>query len=177
MAVRGGARYDTAIGALGKKLTSAKKVKVGFLAKSTYDKPGGGTIPVAMIAAVQNFGAPSRGIPPRPFFSNMIANHGGEWGKDTAELLERTGGDAKETLTLMGEHIEAQLRQEIVDTNTPPDSPVTDLLKQRFPMGGQTFKDVLKARADVKAGVTAPATKPLVQSGHLLGSVDSEVVT
>ena len=173
MAVRGGAKFDTAISALGAKLGSARKVKVGFLAGATY--PDG--TPVAMIAAVQNFGAPSRGIPPRPFFTNMIKEHGGEWGKDTAELLDRTGGDAKETLTLMGEHIEGQLRQSIVDTNTPPDSPVTDLLKQRFPMGGQTFADVLQARADVKAGVTAPVSKPLVQSGHLLGSVDSEVVT
>jgi hypothetical protein len=174
MAVRGGAKFDTVISALGKKLASARKVKVGFLAHAPAE-PGGA--PVAMIAAVQNFGAPSRGIPPRPFFSAMIAKHGGEWGKDTAELLVRTGGDAHRTLVDMGELMEGQLRQSIVDTNTPPDSPVTDLLKQRFPMGGQTFADVLKARADVKAGITAPVTKPLVQSGHLLGSVDSEVIT
>lgn len=145
--VRGGAKFDTAISALGKKLTSAKKVKVGFLEGATY--PDG--TPVAMIAAVQNFGAPSRGIPPRPFFSNMITQHGGEWGGDTAELMERTDGDAHQTLTLMGELIEGQLRQSVVDTNDPALKPAT-IKRKGF-------------------------EKPLVDTGHMLGSIDSEVIT
>lgn len=169
--LEGGAKLEAHLAELAKKYGEASAVKVGFLENATY--PNG--TPVAMVAALNNFGAPSRGIPPRPFFSNMIEKHGGEWGGNLADLLERTGGDAHLALELMGEHIEGQLRQEIVDTFEPANSPVTNLLKQRFPMGGQTFADVLQARADVARGVTAPAGKPLVHTGVLLASVDSEV--
>lgn len=44
-------------------------------------------------------------------------------------------------------------------------------------MGGQTFDDVLKARYDISKGATAPAGKPLVQSGNMLNSVDYKVTT
>lgn len=145
--VRGGAKFDTAISALGKKLSSARKVKVGFFEDASY--PDG--TPVAMIAAVQNFGAPSRGIPPRPFFTAMIKDHGSEWGGDTAELMERTDGDAHQTLTLMGELIEEQLRQSVVDTNDPALKPAT-IKRKGF-------------------------EKPLVDTGRMLGSIKSKVIT
>ena len=167
----GGAKLDAYLKATAEKVTNAATLSVGFLEGATYSD---GT-PVAMIAAIQNFGAPSRGIPPRPFFSNMIAKDSSAWPDQLAALLKMNDMDARKSLTMMGEGMVGQLRQSIVDTNDPPNSPVTNLLKQRFPMGGQTFADVLKARADVKAGVTAPAGKPLVQSGHLLNSIDSEV--
>ena len=170
-ALKGGAALKAKLTQLAEKVTTASQVKVGFLEGATY--PDG--TPVAMIAAIQQFGAPAVGIPPRPFFTNMINRHSGEWGDDIAELLRRTDYDARLTLELEGEHIEGQLRVEIDDTNSPPNSPVTNLLKQRFPMGGQTFADVLQARADVDAGVTAPAGKPLVWSGVMLKAVDSEV--
>jgi hypothetical protein len=128
-----------------------------------------------MVAAIQNFGTPSRGIPPRPFFSNMIERDASKWGPQTAALLNANGGDAARTLGQMGEVIAADLKQSIVDTNDPADSPVTDLLKERFPMGGQTFGDVLQARRDVANGITAPASKPLVQTGVMLNSVGSRV--
>ena len=50
-------------------LDKAAKVRIGFLENATY--PDGK--PVAMIAAIQEFGAPARNIPPRPFFRQMIA--------------------------------------------------------------------------------------------------------
>lgn len=167
----GGDKLEAHLAKLAKKVTSGASVRVGFLEGATY--PDG--TPVAAIAAIQNFGAPRVGIPPRPFFSNMIAEHGGEWGDDIAELLRRTGFDARAALELEGEHIEGQLRDAIIDGDFQPNSPVTNLLKYRFPTGGQTFEDVLQARSDVDAGVTAPAGKPLEQSRFMLGSIDSEV--
>lgn len=167
----GGAALEAKLAELSKKVSNASTVEVGFLEDATY--PDG--TPVALVAAANNFGAPSRGIPPRPFFTNMIKQHGGEWGDQVGELLARTGFDAQASLDLMGEHIEGQLRDSIIATSEPANSPVTNLLKQRFPMGGQTFADVLQARSDVANGATAPAGKPLVHSGFMLGSVSREV--
>lgn len=145
-ALSGGAGLEAYLAKLGEKVSSASSVKVGFLEGATY--PDG--TPVAMIAAIQNFGAPKRSIPPRPFFSNMIDKHGSEWGGEVAELLDRTGFDSALTLELMGERIEGQLRQEIVDTNSPPLSPKTIARK-----GGRE--------------------KPLIDTAHMIGSIDSEV--
>lgn len=169
--ITGGQNFERALAEIAKKLAKPASVSVGFLSGSTE---ANGTS-VATIAAIQEFGAPSRGIPPRPFFRTMVAEKSPEWADALALALERTNGDTAAAMAIMGEGIAGQLRESIIATNSPPNSPVTNLLKQRFPMGGQTFDDVLKARADVAAGATAPAGKPLVQSGVMLGSVDYEV--
>lgn len=169
--VSGGERTIAAIKAFVDKLGKADEVRVGFLEGATY--PDG--TPVATIAALNNFGAPGAGIPPRPFFSNMIADKAPGWGAQFAGVLKACDNEADAALELMGEGMAGQLREAIVQTTGPANSPVTDLLKQRFPMGGQTFADVQEARRDVAAGETAPAGKPLVWTGLLLGSVDKEV--
>lgn len=147
------------------------EVRVGFLEDAKY--PDG--TPVAQVAAWNNFGAPGAGIPARPFFTRMVQEKGGEWGEAFAGALKMADGDTDKALELMGVKIAGQLRDAIEALRDPANSPVTDLLKQRFPKGGQTFEDVLQARRDVASGVTAPAGKPLVWSGHLLQSVDFEV--
>jgi len=73
-----------------------------------------------MVAAVQNFGAPRAGIPPRPFFSNMIAEKSPEWGPALGALLIDNEFDAFRALQLAGEGISGQLVQSIQDTNSPP---------------------------------------------------------
>jgi hypothetical protein len=128
-----------------------------------------------MVAAINEFGAPAKGIPPRPFFRTMVAEKSDEWGPKLAYILDKTGGDAKQSLGELGKDIMVDLKQSIVDTNSPANSPVTDLLKQRFPMGGQTFADVMQARHDVANGVSAPPGKPLVQTGRMLNSVEERV--
>ena len=72
----GGGKLEGWLAGMARKLSRADTVRVGFLEGSTY--PDG--TPTALVAAVQNFGAPARGIPPRPFFSNMITKYGPGWG-------------------------------------------------------------------------------------------------
>lgn len=167
----GGAKLEAYLKDMESKVSNASTLNVGFPEGSTY--PDGTS--VAMIAAIQNFGAPSRGIPPRPFFSNMIKAKGDEWPDTLGGLLNHYGMDAGKALTALGAHIGGQLGESIDETNSPPNSPVTNLLKQRFPMGGQKFADVLQARHDVANGATAPAGKPLVQSGFMAQSITSVV--
>ena len=171
--IKGGDKLKAALAEISRKLDRGATLKVGFLNGATYSD---GTS-VAMVAAIQEYGAPGRGIPPRPFFRNMIAEKSDGWPEEIAKDLKRTNYDTSQTLKRVGALIEGQLRQSIVDTNDPPNSPVTNLLKQRFPTReGMKPSDAWKAFADVKAGdVSAPAGKPLVWSGIMINSISSEV--
>lgn len=169
--IKGGDKLKATLAALSRKVGRGAALRVGFLEGSTY--PDGTSLP--MVAAVQNFGSPAKGIPPRPFFTNMVADKSPGWGPALGRILDANDLDAEKSLRLMGEGIKGQLQQAIVDTNAPANSPVTDLLKQRFPMGGHTFADLQDARRDVANGETAPAGKPLVWTSHMLNSVDYEV--
>ncbi|HWE98828.1 MAG TPA: hypothetical protein VG248_03440 [Caulobacteraceae bacterium] len=102
---------------------------------------------VAMVAAVQEFG--SRDIPPRPFFRNMIRKESGHWGTDVGQVLKANDMDATRALELMGEEIKGELRESIIETNEPPNAPAT-----------------IKAKG---------ASKPLVDTGHMLNSIGDRV--
>lgn len=168
--VTGGERLAEALKQIRDKVRKGAEVRVGFLGSSAED------VNVPTYAAINNFGAPAAGIPARPFFSEMVARESPQWGDSFAEILIQDGYDAEAALGHMGDGIAGQLRRAIIDYNGVPNSPVTNLLKQRFPMrDGMEFSDVLQARADVAAGATAPPGKPLSWSGHMLASVDREV--
>jgi hypothetical protein len=157
--IKGGQKALGALQNLARALTSASTVKIGFLANATY--PDGKK--VAMIAAIQEYGAPSRNIPPRPFFRHMIAAKKAEWGPAIAGLLKDNGYDAFQTLLETGEAVSGQLRKSIIDTNSPALSPVT-LARRGYTGKAYNPKD--------------PSTfgaKPLVDTGHMLNSVDYEV--
>jgi hypothetical protein len=173
---RGGERIIQKLKELTERLTSAKTVRIGFLSGAKY--PSG--LPVAFVASVQEWGAPKVGIPPRPFFRTMIAKHKDEWPEAVADLLKENDYDAQRTLELTGEAIAGQLRQSIIDTNSPPLSPTTLMLRKMFGNHPEKIRgrDVVEARHRVAAGESyaGVSTKPLVLTGHLLSSVDFEVV-
>lgn len=144
--VSGGEKFAQVLSDIAKRLgNGTAELKVGFLEGATY--PDG--TPVALVAAVQNYGAPSRGIPPRPFFSNMVATKQAEWGPALGGMLVDTGYDVEKALEMLGEGIAGQLRESIVQTNTPALAPAT-----------------AKAKG---------FDKPLVNTGHMLNSVDYAV--
>ena len=176
--ISGGNRLQVALQGMARKLASAKSVRVGFLENATY--PDG--TPVAMVAAIQEFGAPKVGIPPRPFFRNMIAAKSSEWPKAIGDLLIANDYDAEKTLKLTGEGIRGQLQQSIIDTNAPELSPVTLMLrkmKSQNPDLIVTGTVVAEARSRVAAGESSAgvSTKPLTETGHMLNSIDFEVTT
>lgn len=175
--VSGGDRLGTALAAIAARLNSAKEVQVGFLENATY--PDGTN--VAMVAAIQNYGAPAKGIPPRPFFSNMVKEKSPDWGRKLGRALKAADYDASVALGRMGDGIKGQLQASIRKTMEPALSPVTLLLRERFGNNPQaiTFGDVMQARIDVASGrvpnVTSTQSKPLIWTGHMLNSVDFEV--
>jgi hypothetical protein len=138
--------------ALSKKLTemagmlsAGKTVRIGFLENARY--PDGKS--VAMIAAINEWGAPSRGQPPRPAFRNMIAAKKNEWPKAIGDLLVANNFDADKTLAMTGEAIAGQLRQSITEITSPPLKPAT-IKRKGF-------------------------DKPWIETSHLLNSVSYEV--
>lgn len=143
--MRGGQKFERVLEELAQKLRKAKTVRVGFLEGATY--PDG--TPVPLVAAVQDFGAPSRGIPPRPFFRNMVAAKKGEWPAALEAQLKATNYDARQALDRVGQGIAGQLRQSIADFEGVPLKPAT-----------------IKRKG---------SSKQLVDTGHLLNSVDHEV--
>lgn len=119
--IRGGDKLSAALSAIAQGLSKAETLRVGFLEGGTDQE--GTSIP--MKAAILDGGAPSRGIPPRPFFRNMVAEKSPEWPEAIAGLLKANDYDAAKALDITGQAIEGQLRQSIIDTNTPPLAPAT----------------------------------------------------
>lgn len=115
-AFTGGDKLQKHLAELAAKVGQAATVNVGFLENATY--PDGK--PVVLVAAAQEFGAPAKGIPPRPFFRGMIAKESGHWGDDVAKALTASDFDAAKALDLMGFQIGSELQQSIHDTNAPP---------------------------------------------------------
>lgn len=138
--ISGGMKIAAALQRVARKKDA--RVKVGFLSGATY--PDGTA--VAMVATVNEFGAPSRGQPPRPFFRDMIARNKAGWPGAIAANLKATDFDGRKTLDRMGQGIKAQLQTSIRDFTDPPLAPST-IARKGF-------------------------SKPLIDTGLMVSSVD-----
>lgn len=143
--VRGGEDIRKYLENLAEKVSNPGTLRVGFLSGATY--PDGTS--VALVAAVQNFGSPAGGIPPRPFFSNMVSKGRRSWGPVLTKILKENNYDAKKSLRQMGEVIKGELQDSIVNGSYVPLKPET-VQRKGF-------------------------AKPLIDTGHMLNSVDYEV--
>lgn len=88
-------------------------------------------------------------IPPRPFFRQMIAAKSPGWGASMAKVLKAADCDLDVALGRMGEGIRGQLQGSIRDFTTPANAPST-VAQKGF-------------------------NKPLIDTGHMLNSVDFEI--
>ena len=126
--------------------SKSKGVDVGFFKSARY--PDG--TQVAAVAAFNEFGVPSQGIPERPFFRNAIAGAEREImpilkaGIDpkTMELDDRTAGH-------VGEVMKARIQASIRTLKEPPNAPSTIRTKG--------------------------SSQPLVDTAHMKNSVTYEV--
>jgi hypothetical protein len=141
--IKGGAKLESALAEIARKVSRPASLNVGFLEGATY--PDG--TPVALVAAVQNFG--SRTVPPRPFFDQMVADHKDEWPKVLGNLLMQTKYDPVKALNLLGFAMRGELQKSIILAPGPP-------------LAAATIK---------RKGFD----KELVDSGHMLNSADWEV--
>ena len=117
----GGDKLEDFLKDLGKKIKQSASVEVGFMEDATYED---GT-PVALVAMIQDYGAPAANIPPRPFFRNMIQAESEHWGEDLATLLKSTDYNSEQALDLMGKEIAGELRDSINEFDSVPLAPAT----------------------------------------------------
>lgn len=88
-------------------------------------------------------------IPPRPFFRRMIAEKSPGWGASMAKVLKASDCNLGVAFGRMGEGIRGQLQGSIRDFSSPANAPST-VAKKGF-------------------------NNPLVDTGHMLNSVDYEI--
>ena len=125
-----------------------KRAKASYAAATTR-----GAIsqqPAAYIASIMEYGDPAHNIPPRPFFSNMIAEHSHAWPELVSECLMKRGYDARTSLELVGQTIAGQLQLAIVDGN---------------------FQELAQATIARKGNAV-----PLIDSKNMLRAVDYTVI-
>lgn len=157
--VRGGDKFNLALVEIARSLSSGGAVRIGFLENATYPITG---MSVAAVAFFQEYG--TRSIPPRPFFRNMVAAKSGEWPAAIAGLVRTTGYNTQRVLELTGEAIKDQLKESIINTNSPPLARSTLIKRGVDP----------NTRYDPTDASTFGA-KPLIDTAHMYNSVDFEV--
>ena len=132
---------------------NAGSVSVGFMAGATY--PDGTGVP--QVAFWNEFGTINS--PPRPFFRGMIAAESGTWPEKMAKLAKATKYDGEKVLGMMGEDIGGALMQSIINLQSPPlaDSTVKARIGNTKKYNAETVK------------------KPLIDTGHMVSSIDYQV--
>lgn len=146
MAIKGMHSLQAKLKNISKSYESNKLVRAGFLGGSRYPEAEGGT-PVALVAAVHEFGAPAQGIPPRPFMSKAIARNKDKWAKKASDLIAEVGVD--KALDQVGEEMADDIRKSIRDEDWTPLNPAT-VKRKGF-------------------------EKPLINTKHMLDTVTHEV--
>ena len=172
----GGAALQAKLKEIAKRIEGKKALKVGFLEGATYPDEAG--TPVAQVAFWLNYGHGK--TPPRPFFTDLIAAKSDSWGDSLGRILEQNDWDVDKSLRQLGEGIAGQVRDAIINLDSPALSPVTLMLRKMLkddPNLIVTGKTVGEAAARVAAGedYSGVSTKVGVYTGHMLNSVGYEV--
>lgn len=134
-----------------------KGVAVGFFDTAHY--PDG--TPVAYVAAIQEFGSPQNNIPPRSFMRSTASEKSEGWSKTLAQGANRVMAgkmDAEQMLGQFGLMVAGDIKSKIVEITSPA-------LKS----------STMSARRSRKADKN-PSSKPLVDTGLMLASVESKVI-
>ena len=123
----GGSQMSSRLRELMQELGVGHTARVGFLEGSTCGKHNDASAP--QIAFIQEFGAPAKGIPARPFFRDMIAVRSPQWGALLQAALKHRGFNSEEAMELTGMRISEQLQQSIEEFTEPGNAPST--IKQK----------------------------------------------
>lgn len=175
--IQGGEKLRAKLAEIAASLSGKNTVRVGFLEDATYPDEAG--THVAQVAWWLNYG--HKGTPPRPFFTDMVAEKSPGWGKKFERILKANSYDVDAALELMGDGISGQLRDAIVNLSAPALSPVTLMLRKMLiddPNLQVTGATVGEAARRVAAGESSEgaSTKVGVYTGHMLNSIEYEVV-
>lgn len=142
-------------------LNDNRVAKVGWFERSKYDNKY--ATQVATVAAIQEFGAPERSIPPRPFIRPTIVKQQQAWAslikRGASEVLK---GNATADIVLkdIGLKAAGDIREAITQVFTPALKP-------------ETIKARLNRKSDKKT--VGLLTKPLIDTGIMLSTLTNTV--
>jgi len=174
-AIRGGDAMRAKLQSMLTSIQGAKSVRVGFLEGNT--EPDG--TPVAQAAAWAEFGTKS--APPRPFFRNALEKAKPELPGITAKIAKAANYDANVILGRLGEYMQGEIQQTIIELTEPALSPLTLAIRKyqgptrSKPITGTIIGQLAK---ELKAGTldtSGVSDKPLVYTGTMLRYVAYEV--
>lgn len=138
---------------------SNKVAKIGWFPSARYED---GT-PVAYIATIQEFGAPSKNIPSRSFIRSTISEKEKAWNELAlagAKKILKGETTSDTVLELLGEKVKGDIKEKITTLQEPA-------------LKNSTIKARLRKRAN--KSVTGLLTKPLIDSGLMLATLSSKV--
>lgn len=142
--------------------------KVGWLDSSRY--PDGGP-PVALVAAVNEFGWPEHNIPPRLGMRATAQALRGVWTQKAFKANQRVvRGEitAKDAMDLIGATAAGDIRKHIAEVTQPPLKPGTVEARLRGKKGYGPGR---------KKAIAITVAKPLVFTGRLEGTLTNATVT
>lgn len=158
-----------------------REAKIGFFAGQNYED---GT-PVAYVAAIQEFGSPENGVPPRPFMRPTVEDKKGEWAADIAGGMRQVlkgRMTADDVLDAVGAAAAGDIVKTIAAGDFKALSPITLMLrKMRDENKGNadwhmSGAKVSEAAARVAAGEPGSTrTAPLDDTGYLMAHVQHQV--
>lgn len=132
-----------------------KVAKAGWFASSVY--PTG--TPIATVAAVHEFGAPAKNIPPRPFMRPTIARESDNWKKimsSGAKAILHGNASIDQVMNAVGMKAAGDVAKTIASITQPPLKAATI---------------AARARKRKDKTITATLKKPLVDTALMIGSV------
>lgn len=156
-----------------------QKLEVGVFESSKYED---GT-PVAGVAAVQEFGSPKAGIPPRPFMRTTIDEKRGEIKSlfdRAAKAIYSGDTDPVTALNVIGGVVAGQIKTTISNINEPALSPVTlhlrKLKKEGIKITGAIVNDAKRRAAKGEdLDTSGVSSKPLIEDAILINSMSHAV--
>lgn len=134
--------------------------EAGWLESSQYED---GT-KAAYVAAIQEYGAPEKNIPPRPFMRPAVEQNRDyliDGMKQGVKAVLARKASAEDVLSVVGSRMAGDISKAISQVSAPPLKPATI---------------ATRARKRASGVVTAGLTKPLVDTGYMLATVTSQVV-
>jgi hypothetical protein len=139
-------------------LSTDKVLKVGWPEKARYPAEQGGKY-IAEVAAQNEYGAPHKRIPPRPFLAPAIANNKTTWLKIIEQGAKKTlKGETNilEVFDMLGAKAAGDVGKEISALTSPELSEVTIAIR------------LSKLKKQTR---TAGIEKPLIDTGIMLRSI------
>ncbi len=133
--------------------------RVGWLDSKKYENG----FPVAAAAALNEFGSPSKNIPPRSFMRTTAKEQENNWRKicqDGAQRMLDSNVSIGAVMEGLGLQAAGDIRKKIAEIQSPPLKPATIKARRRKMADGKTIGKL---------------DKPLIESGIMINSLTHEV--